>query len=158
MKKIATLPIYARKSLFEKAFGYACRLALQKKMLLTGILLTNVLIASFSQKSSVFLSSYDSCHVRPPQQTDRLCHKSRRQLGPMLRVAYVIPSNRTAQPDGVANLQHAIKEGQQFFKEQMEQNGFGPKTFVFETEGDGVTPLIHVVHVAETDEYLRGKT
>ena len=74
----------------------------------------------------------------------------------MLRVAYVIPSNRTAQPDGVANLQHAIKVGQQFFKEQMEQNGFGAKTFVFETEADGVTPLIHVVNVAETDEYLRG--
>ena len=68
MKKIITRSIYAGKCLFKKAFGYACRLALQKKMLLTGILLTNVLIASFSQKASVFLSSYDSCHVRPPQQ------------------------------------------------------------------------------------------
>jgi hypothetical protein len=157
MKKLATLSIYARKSLFEKAFGYACRIALEKKMLLTVILLTNVLIVSFSQKTSVLLSSYDSCHVRAPQQTAFALKAARvAGAGPMLRVAYVIPSNRTAQPDGVANLQHAIKEGQQFFKEQMEQNGFGAKTFVYETEGDGVTPLIHVVHVAETDEYLRG--
>jgi hypothetical protein len=154
MKKIATLPIYPRKSLFKKAFAYACRLALQKKMLLTVILLTNVLIASFSQKTTVLLSSYDSCHVRPPHQTAFALRVA--SAGAMLRVAYVIPSNRIAQPDGVANLQHAIKEGQQFFKEQMEQNGFGAKTFVFETEADGVTPLIHVVNVAETDEYLRG--
>lgn len=145
--------IHSRKNFFDNAFGNACRLALQKKMLLTGILLTNVLIASFSQKSSVLLSSYDSCHVRPPRQTAFAIKAA--GAGPMLRVAYVIPSNRTAQPNGMANLQHAIKLGQQFFKEQMEQNGFGPKTYVFETEEDGVTPLAHVVHVDETDEYLR---
>ena len=155
MKKLATLPIYPRKSLFEEAFGYACRIALQKKLLLTCFLLTNVLIVSFSQKASVFLSSYDSCHVRPAQQTAAFSLKAA-VTAPMLRVAYVIPSNRTPQPDGVTSLQHAIKMGQQFFKEQMEQNGFGAKTYVFETEADGVTPLIHVVNVVETDEYLRG--
>src|SRR6187549_2273472 len=52
MKKIITLSNHARKCLLAQAFGYACRLALQKKMLFTVILLTNVLIASFSQKSS----------------------------------------------------------------------------------------------------------
>src|SRR5688572_20469688 len=97
MKKIITLPILK-----------ACRLALLKKMLLTGILLTNVLIASFSQRTSVLLSSYDSCHVQPPQQQTSFALKAA-GLAPMLRVAYVIPSNRTPQPDGVANLQHAIK-------------------------------------------------
>ncbi len=147
--------IYTRKGLFEKGFGYLSRLALQKTMLLTVILLTNVLIVSFSQKASVLLSTYDSCHVQPPPQQPTV---ALRVAGgnPMLRVAYVIPSNRTPQPDGVANLQYAVKTGQQFFKQQMEQNGFGPKTFVFETEADGVTPLIHVVPVSETDEYLRG--
>ena len=48
---------------------YACRLALQKKMLFTVILLTNVLIASFARQSSGLLSSFDSCHVQPPQQS-----------------------------------------------------------------------------------------
>jgi hypothetical protein len=129
--------------------------AIQKKMVLVCILLTNVLITSVAQKTTGLLSIYDSCHVHPLQQTRRAA-KSLRVGSPILRVAYVIPSNRTPQPNGVANLQHAIKLGQQFFKEQMMQNGFGPKTFVFETEEDGVTPLINVVHVAETDEYLRG--
>jgi hypothetical protein len=154
MKKKFTLSTYAWKSLFEKALGKVCRVALQKKILLTGILLTNVLIASFSQKESVLLSTYDSCHVQPPQQTAFALKAA--GAGPRLRVAYVIPSNRTAQPDGVANLQHAIKLGQKFFKDQMEQYGFGAKTYTYETDADGVTPLIHVVQVAETDEYLRG--
>ncbi|HEX6893322.1 MAG TPA: PKD domain-containing protein, partial [Chryseolinea sp.] len=145
--------IHTRKRIFKSAFGNVCRFVLQKKMLLTGILLTNVLIASFSQKSSVLLSSYDSCHIQPPQQTAFAIKAA--VTSPMLRVAYVIPSNRTPQPNGVANLQHAIKSGQKVFREQMEQNGFGPKTFFFETEADGVTPLIHVVKVAETDDYLR---
>ena len=147
--------LHARKGLFDKAFDYACRLALLKKMLLTGILLTHVLMASFSQKPSVLLSTGGSCPVQPPQQQQTAFAIQAVGMAPMVRVAYVIPSNRTPQPNGVANLQNAIKLGQQFFKEQMEQNGFGPKTFVFETEADGVTPLINVVHVAETDEYLR---
>ena len=129
--------------------------ATQKKMLLLSIFLTNVLITSFAQKTTGLLSTYDSCHVQPPQQT-AFALEALSVGSPMVRVAYVIPSNRTPQPNGVANLQYAIKAGRQFFKEQMEQSGFGPKTFVFETEDDGVTPLIHVVHVAETDEYLRG--
>jgi hypothetical protein len=156
MKKIITHSNHARKCLFAKAFGHACRLVLQKKMLLTVILLTHVLIASFSQKPSVLLSTGDSCPVQPPKEQQTSFGIEAIGAGPIVRVAYVIPSNRTPQPNGVANLQHAIKTGQQFFKEQMEQNGFGAKTFVFETEADGVTPLIHVVHVAETDEYLRG--
>src|SRR5688572_14192775 len=100
--------LHARKGLFEKAFGYACRLALQKKVLLTVILLTNVLIASFSQRSSGLLSSYDSCHVQPPQQQQTSFAIQAVGMAPMVRVAYVIPSNRTPQPNGVANLQHAI--------------------------------------------------
>ena len=126
-----------------------------RKMLLIGILLSQILFASFAQQRNVLLSRFDSCHVHPPQQTP-FAIQARSVGAPMVRVAYVIPSNRTPQPNGVSNLQNAVKLGQQFFKEQMEQNGFGPKTFVFETEEDGATPLIHVVHVAETDDYLRG--
>src|SRR5215204_5661127 len=109
MKKIITLS--AKKRLFEKVLGYARRLALLKRMMLTGILLTNLLIAAFSQKASVLLSSYDSCHVQPPQQQTAFALKAA-GASPMLRVAYVIPSNRTPQPNGVANLQNAIKLGQ----------------------------------------------
>jgi hypothetical protein len=74
---------------------------------------------------------------------------------PMVRIAYVIPSNRTPQPNGVANIQHAFGIIHDWYGEQMSRWGFGYKPFRYETEDDGVTPLVHVIHVAETDEYLR---
>ena len=81
------------------------------------------------------------------------------QLLPMapatVRVAYVVPSNRTAQPDAVDRLQYAVQEMQAWYREQMIRNGFGSKSFTYETESDGVTPKIHVVDVAETDDFLR---
>ena len=77
-------------------------------------------------------------------------------LPPTVRVAYVVPSNRTAQTDAVANLRYAVQVQQDWYRDQMERNGFGAKTFLFETQADGVTPLIHTIHVSETDDYLRG--
>lgn len=127
------------------------------RLALPCILLTFAL-ASSSGQTSEMLFRRDSCQ-RIPTVPIVSAAQSKMALQaaprPMVRVAYVIPSNRSPQPDGVANLQHVVKTGQQFFKDQMEQNGFGPKTFTYETEADGVTPLIHVVHVTETDDYLR---
>ena len=58
----------------------------------------------------------------------------------VVRVGYLIPSNRTPHPDGVENLQTLMRWGQDWFRQGMERNGFGPKTFTYETEADGVTP------------------
>ena len=73
----------------------------------------------------------------------------------MLRVAYVIPSNRSPQTSGVVNLQDFLPRMREWFREQMDRNGFGSKTLRYETEADGVTPRIHVVNVDVTDEFLR---
>ncbi|RYD24352.1 MAG: hypothetical protein EOP88_00470 [Verrucomicrobiaceae bacterium] len=75
---------------------------------------------------------------------------------PMVRVAYLIPSNRSPQPGGVSKLQRTLPIWQAWYREQMELNGFGPKTFEFETGEDGITPLIHVVNIEETDADIRG--
>lgn len=76
--------------------------------------------------------------------------------GYCVRVAYVIPSNRTAQSNAVAHLRNVLIQYRNWYRDQMERHGFGPKTFGFETEADGVTPKIHTVNVTETDDYLRG--
>ncbi|MEY2408983.1 MAG: hypothetical protein QOF48_1653, partial [Verrucomicrobiota bacterium] len=73
-----------------------------------------------------------------------------------VRVAYLIPTNRIAQTAAVTNLRNAVLTYQGWFEDQMEQNGFGRKSFSFETEPDGITPRIHVVRVTETDAFLRG--
>ncbi|WP_276372159.1 T9SS type A sorting domain-containing protein [Chryseolinea sp. H1M3-3] len=126
-----------------------------QKIWLVGFLFSLIFFASYAQKSTALLPKGDSC-LRSPQPTSIRLGQRAASSSAQIRLAYVIPSNRTAQPDGVADFQNAIKIGQQWFKEQMEQLGFGPKTFAVETEADGVTPLVHVVHVAETDDYLRG--
>ena len=73
-----------------------------------------------------------------------------------LHIAYLIPTNRVAQAAAVTNLRSAVITYQDWFGNQMEQNGFARKTFEVETEPDGMTPLIHVVKLVETDGFLRG--
>jgi hypothetical protein len=73
----------------------------------------------------------------------------------LVRIAYLIPSNRAPQSHGVATLQNAMKWFHAWYADQMWRNGFGEKTFVYETEPDGVTPKINVVPLPQTDAYYR---
>lgn len=81
------------------------------------------------------------------------------QLQPVVpatvRVAYVIPSNRSAQPNAVENLQENLLYLQQWSEDQMDRVGCSDCGLHFETGSDGVTPVVHTVEVAETDDYLR---
>lgn len=75
---------------------------------------------------------------------------------PRVRIAYIVPSNRTPQPNYKKNLQFAIEMAQMWYRNAMNQNGFGPKTFIYEPEEDSPRPKIHLVNVPETDSVLRG--
>lgn len=72
-----------------------------------------------------------------------------------LRVAYLIPSNREPQAEGVANLQENVVNYQSWLADQMERQGLGRKTFTYETEADGTTPRIHVLQLPEPDSAYR---
>jgi len=73
-----------------------------------------------------------------------------------VRAAYVIPSNRSPQSNGVSSMQKLLSLWQSWYRDQMGRYGFNGKTFEFETESDGTTPRIYVVNVFETDAALRG--
>jgi len=73
-----------------------------------------------------------------------------------VRIGYVVPSNRTPQPHYKENLQFAIEMAQMWYRNNMLQNGFGSKTFIYETEEESPRPKIHLVNVPETDDYLWG--
>ncbi len=77
--------------------------------------------------------------------------------GGLVRLGYLVPTNRTPQPNAVKNLQGFISGAQAWYSDQMQRNGFGPKTFRYETESDGVTPKIHAVQIEQTDAFLRGR-
>jgi hypothetical protein len=74
---------------------------------------------------------------------------------PQVRVAYVVPSNRVPQVAGVDALEAFLPRMKQWYAEQMDRLGFGAQTFRYETTSDGFTPLVHVVHVGVTDDFLR---
>jgi hypothetical protein len=47
-----------------------------------------------------------------------------------VRIGYVVPSNRTPQANYKENLQFAIEMAQMWFRDNMQQNGFGLKTLL----------------------------
>ena len=57
----------------------------------------------------------------------------------MVRIIYFLPRGRRAQPDIWTKLDRLIRDVQRFYANQMEINGFGRKTFTFETDETGET-------------------
>ncbi|MFO0872530.1 MAG: hypothetical protein U0575_00975 [Phycisphaerales bacterium] len=103
----------------------------------------------------------EACSVAPQPGHDPsplACGAIPPVAGPIVRVAYLIPSNRTPQPDGVETLRDAVRWWHVWYERQMTRYGHGPRSFRYETEADGVTPVIHVVDVAATDDFLRADT
>lgn len=72
----------------------------------------------------------------------------------VVRIIYLIPSNRTPQANAEKILQKYGLRVQGWFREHMERLGFGPKAFEFETETDGVVPKVNMARVAEPDTYF----
>ncbi len=83
---------------------------------------------------------------------------TREVRGEIIRLGYVVPSNRTAQASGAENFAQMMRSIQGWYGDQMERFGFQRKTFQLETEADGVTPRVHVVNTPVTDETIRSGT
>lgn len=73
-----------------------------------------------------------------------------------VRVAYLIPTNRVAQPQAEYWIQSTLLAYQWWFRKEMERNGYGPRTFRLELDDETGWPRVHVVEVHRSDEYLRG--
>ena len=70
---------------------------------------------------------------------------------------YFLPSDRDPQPDINSKLNILIKSTQQFYASQMEFQGFGSKTFTFETDQNG-NASVYYVYGRFTDAYYRNDT
>lgn len=71
--------------------------------------------------------------------------------GYRVRIVYLVPSNREPQPNAKQTLQRYALRVQTLYRENMARQGYGERTFAFETEPDGVMPKVHVAHVPQTD-------
>lgn len=73
-----------------------------------------------------------------------------------LRMGYIIPADRTPQPESEADMQAYLVRIQDWYREHMTRQDFGPKTFRFETEADGVSPKVNFCYDSTvTAAYLR---
>ena len=62
----------------------------------------------------------------------------------MVRLVYFLPRERRAQPDIWTKLDRLVRDVQRFYADQMEINGFGRKTFTFETDENAETVVYRV--------------
>ena len=75
----------------------------------------------------------------------------------VVHLIYFLPQDRIAQPDIDTKLNALIKSTQQFYANQMQSNGYGNKTFTFETDANGKA-IVHHLDGQFTDTYYQNQT
>ena len=110
--------------------------------------------AAFSSDGKTLASSGEDGTVRVQNIESYLQTLQQRE---MVRLIYFLPINRSAQHDIDTKLDTLIKDVQQFYAEQMQNHGFGRKTFTFETDATGKA-VVHRVNGKFTDRYYNTGT
>ena len=110
--------------------------------------------ASFSPDGKTLASAGDDGTVRVQNIESYLQTLQQREI---VRLIYFLPRNRSAQHGIDTQLDTRIKDVQQFYAEQMQNYGFGRKTFSFETDAAGKA-VVHHVNGKFTDRYYNTGT
>ncbi|MCZ2343117.1 MAG: hypothetical protein LC104_15195 [Bacteroidales bacterium] len=63
---------------------------------------------------------------------------------PVVRVIYFIPTDRQPEPEFPARLDRIMKQVQEFYRDGMDQNGYGKKTFALDRDAKGALRIYEV--------------
>lgn len=74
---------------------------------------------------------------------------------PVVRVVYFIPTDRKPEPDYQARIDRVMTHVQQFYREGMEQNGYGKLSFELERDATGTLQIHHVQAQGKMRDYGR---
>ena len=72
---------------------------------------------------------------------------------PQIRIIHFFPSDHTRQPNIDTELETLAKQTQDFYAQQMENHGFGRKTFQLETDSNGKTVVHHLQGSSPAKDY-----
>ncbi len=75
----------------------------------------------------------------------------------LVRVIYFVPLNQARQWNFEDTLDIQLKEVQQIYAEQLEEHGYGRKTFEIETDSDGKV-VVHFISGRQSDKYYHTDT
>ena len=74
----------------------------------------------------------------------------------MVQLIYFVPRDRQPQPGVNEKLDRVIKETQEYFADEMEQHGFGRKTFRYETDAQGKAIVSRLTGQSDEEHYTYG--
>ena len=97
---------------------------------------------SFSPDGKTLAYSGDTGAVRVENVASYL--QTHRQDTRIVKLLYIVPNDRSPQPNIDADIDRRIKAVQQAYAEQMQQHGFGRKTFTYETDTSGKAVVHHL--------------
>ncbi|MCG9126963.1 hypothetical protein JT359_05110 [Candidatus Poribacteria bacterium] len=73
----------------------------------------------------------------------------------IVKLIYFLPNDRSPQPDIDQKINNMIKRCQTFYADQMENYGFGRKTFEYEADSNGDVVVHHVIGQHSDSHYLK---
>ncbi len=110
--------------------------------------------AAFSPNGKTLVSSGDDGTIRLQNIEIHLQTLQQRE---MVRLIYFLPINRRSQSNINTKLDKLIKDTQQFYTDQMQNRGFGRKTFTLETDTTGRV-VVHHINGKFTSHYYHTET
>ena len=95
--------------------------------------------------------------LQKPQPKPTGLQQLESELPPTVRTIYVYPNDALPQPNIDTTLDALIKETQEFYANQMENHGFGRKTFTFEKDANGNAVVHHIKALFPTADYINAE-
>ena len=92
--------------------------------------------------------------LQKPQPKPTGLQQLEAELPPTVRIIYFYPNDRLPQPNIDTTLDALIKETQEFYADQMENYGFGRKTFTFEKNANGNAVVHYIKGLSATADYI----